>query len=151
MYIFAQKDKFIEIMEVNLMSCIVNMIRYDEKNVPFLKQEFDCPISIDIIKQLMEIETAEWHKFCFAPFNSLSKFIIANINRYPLLKPYITIKCQPFDFSYQYITDISSLSKTIFTNNISTHQNKFYIEKWIVYDYLTHESICFFELEHTNA
>ena len=133
------------------MSCIINTIRYDKKNTAFFNQQFDCPISINIIKELIKIETTQWRKFCFPPFNSLSKFILANTDLYPLLKPYITTTCEPFDFSYQYIVDISKLSKTTCSKNISTDENQFYAEKWFVSDCLSGEKLCFFELEHTKA
>ena len=133
------------------MSCIVNMIRYDKNNIAFFNQQFYCPVAISIIKEISKIELAQWSKFCFPPFNSLSKFIISNINVYPLLKPYITAKCKPFDFLYEYIVDISILSKTICTKNIATHPNKSYVEKWFVSDCLSDEYLCFFELEHTTA
>ena len=130
------------------MSCIITMIRYNEKNIPFLKHQYISQIPLIVIKQLMDIELNEWKNFCFSPYCSLSKFILCNLDYYPVLKPYINAKTNAFDFSYQYVLDNCTLTNFKCITNTEVLENNTYTEQWLAEDAYTTEKFCFIELQH---
>ena len=129
------------------MSYLVIMTRTNQFGYLNVEKKYICPIPLDIIKKIAFIEKKEWKKFCFAPYYELGKFIALHIDHYPYLKPYISLKTKPFDFTYQYICDCSTLVECTYTRN-DVEINDYYFEQWSIIDLETNNNLIFFEYEN---